>query len=71
MSRVPAAALGRRFFISKYNVIRCDNKHTTQANKSLLLPTAVLLALAAVKHETNANSFQLNHIFKSEVNICF
>lgn len=42
VGRVPATALGRRFFISKYNVIRCDNKHTTQGNKSLLLPTAVL-----------------------------
>lgn len=65
VSRVPAAALGRQFFISKYNVIRCDNKHTTQANKSLLLPTAVSLALTAVKHETNVNSSQLNYIFKS------
>lgn len=65
VSRVPAAALGRQFFISKCNVIRCDNKHTTQAHKSLLLPTAVSLALAAVKHETNVNSSQLNYIFKS------
>lgn len=56
---------GDFFFISKYNVIRCDNKHTTQRNRSLL-PTAVLLALAVLKARNRCDPFQPNHIFKAK-----
>lgn len=65
-SRAPAATLGGWFFISKYNVVRCDSKHTTQGNKSLLLPTAVFLAPAAWKARKRRDPFQLNHIFKAK-----
>lgn len=66
VSRGPAAALGGWFVISKYNVISCDNKHSTQGNKWLLLPAALLLALDAVKARNKCNAFQPNHIFKAK-----
>lgn len=62
----PAAGLGGWFFISEYNVIRCDNKHTTQENKSLFLTAAVLLTLAAWKSWNKRNPFQPNRIFKAK-----
>lgn len=66
MSGGPAAGLGRRCFISKYNVMRSDNKHTTQRNKSLRLRTAVSLALAAIKSWNTRSPFQPNRIFKAQ-----